>query len=67
MIDPELQSAVDDFFDGWKARVIDRLEIGESRYHGAWKDMDSEAVAKELMEEVLDMIAYAVFLRHKGG
>ena len=64
-IDPELLKAVDGFFDGWKEQVLDRLETGEEQYHGRWKEMTETEVLKELMDEVLDMIAYAVFLRSK--
>ncbi len=67
MLDPVLIQATDDFFEGWKKRVLERLEMGEERYHGKWKSMSPEQVMQELMEEVLDMIAYAIFLRHKQG
>ena len=65
MLDHQLQHAVDEFFKGWKRRVVERLEIGESRYHGAWEDMSPEQVMNEMMDEVLDMIAYAIFYRQK--
>ena len=67
MLSTELQKAVDDFFDGWKGRVVERLEMGEERYHGKWVTMSADQVEKEMMDEVLDMIAYAIFLRHKTG
>ena len=65
MIEPELQVAVDAFFDQWKARIVKRLEVGEQRYKGSWKDMTEAQVAAELFDEVTDMIAYAIFFQSK--
>lgn len=65
MLEPELQEATDKFFAGWKERVESRLHVGESQYHGKWHEMDSDQIASELMDEVLDMIAYAIMYRRR--
>ena len=64
-LEPELEDALDNFFTGWKAQVRARLVTGEKEYQGKWMEMTEEETRRELMDEVLDMIAYAVFLRYK--
>ena len=65
MLDEQLQRAVDDFFSTWKSRVIRRLEMGEAQYHGEWKTMTASEVAKELNDELTDLVAYSIFLNWK--
>ena len=64
-LEPELDDALDAFMDGWKAKVRGRLVMGEKEYQGKWLEMTEKEIAAELMDEVLDMIGYAVFLRYK--
>lgn len=67
MLDPELTAAVDAFFAQWKERVIKRLEMGERRYKGSWKDMTEAQVSAELFDEMTNMVAYSIFFQAKLG
>ena len=62
MIEPELREAVEQYFDKLKAAVLKRLELGEDTYRGQWKRLSTEQIRKERWDEMLDVVAYSIFL-----
>ena len=58
-----------DELDAYVLRLRDklqhRLQLGEERYNGAWRDMTVGRLRQEREEELLDAMIYSLFIELK--
>ena len=67
MLDPELSAAVDFFFTELREKITQRLEVADREYKGQWKRYTLEELQKERADEMLDFLAYTMFIAVRFG